>query len=163
MKIEMKVAELSWRELEHNQFSGRISSIKCRGRVWASNSMSKNISSDLNLGWFYSNVPEQLNELILETYHLIEVELMERNVIPKAWPEILTNKDHTAEYPFEFRLKETCLVNTNWRMHDEDAPQTSYCLIEVLSKHHQSTTSKIELNLPEEHIEHVFLAVDELL
>lgn len=164
MELTMRISEFEWREADHNQFSGRTSSIYARGRVWSHKQGQKIIcSSGTNLAWFYSNVSDELQEIITETNQLVIDDLMDRNVIPKHWPKGLMSSDDLDEYPFQFNLKKTVLVDPEWTLHDEDAAQQSYVEMSVYSKDHGGLDSICKLELPEEHIRKAFDLLDEII
>lgn len=167
MELTMRISEFEWREVDHNQFSGRTSSIHARGRVWSNKATRTRTicSSGTNLGWFYSDVPDELNDLIEETNKLVIVDLMDRNVIPKQWPAALLASRPTPEdnHPFHFKLISTVLVDPNWRMDGDDSPEVSYVNMNIWSPHHGSIKSKCDLDLPEDHIRKAFDLLDEVI
>jgi hypothetical protein len=166
MDLTMRICEFEWREVDHNQFSGRTSSIHARGRVWSKNEARRQVicSGESNFGWFYSDVPGPLDDLIKETNDLVIMDLMDRNIIPKQWPEaLLDNEADESEYPFQFKLIKTVIVNSEWTLSGSDAAKQSYVNMSVWSKHHGTLKSRCDLELPAAHIRKVFDTLDEIL
>ncbi len=163
----MKICEFEWREVDHNRFSGHTNAILVRGRVWSKNEERRQVicTGDSNLGYFYSNVPGPLNDLIQETNKLVIMDLMDRNVIPKQWPDILldTNNVDEYEYPFHFKLVKTVLVDPESRLPDADAARQSYVEMALYSNDHGSFNSRCDLELRTDHLRKVFNALDELI
>lgn len=165
MDLTMRISEFEWRECDHNMFSGRTSSIHARGRVWSKNANNERrviCASGINLGWFHATPSSELNDLIEETNRLVVIDLMFRNVIPKQWPDMLTDSG-SDDYPFRFKLTKTVLVDPEWILHSEDAADQSYVVMSIWSKHHEGLTSTCELELPDKHIRKVFDKLDKLI
>lgn len=167
MDLTMRICEFEWREVDHNQFSGRTSSIHARGRVWSKNEARRKVicAGESNFGWFYSDVPGPLSDLIKETNELVIADLMDRNIIPKQWPAALLDPNSTdeSEYPFHFQLIKTVIVNPEWTLTGPNPAKQSYVNMSVFSEHHGSLKSQCDLELPDAHIRKVFDTLDEIL
>lgn len=152
MNLTMRPAELRWREDDYNRRSNTINSIHLRGHAWPK----QRFFTSHFVGSFESKPPDKLHDLLTETRHMIHQELMERNIIPKEWPngllpdeedgddsvdaesvwrhyyseddfEFLGDKTQQRR-PFDFKIDETVLVNPEFRMsyNVETDPRQSY-------------------------------------